>query len=404
MELECGNQKHVNSKILRRGYKINVYVICRLINSVIFGHKIKVIMHRIVIVGFILFLAGCQTQKEEDGTKLTDQTQPDHVQSLYVGQDLPLDSTLTTIAIGSCNRQDLPQEMWPFILKKEPQLWIWLGDNIYGDSEDMQVMIDKYQKQKFSNAYRSFREQVPVLGIWDDHDYGVNDGGKEYPKRDTSASLMMDFLDVDKDAEVRQRPGVYQSYTFGREGQKVKILLLDTRYFRDSLERTTGPNRRYLPNETGTILGEDQWFWLERELRNSDAQVHIIASSIQVISAEHRFEKWANFPQERQRLFDLIADTKPARPLLLSGDRHISELSMIRIDGWEKPVYDLTSSGMTHTWSLGGTEANAFRQSDLIAKLSYGLIRINWKGDEPLIRVEANGLQGENYMDIALSY
>ena len=404
MELECRNQKHVISKILRRGYKINVYVICRVINSVIFGQKIKVIMHRIVIVGFILFVAGCQTQKEEDGTQLTDQTQPDQVQSLYVGQDLPLDSTLTTIAIGSCNRQDLPQEMWPFILKKEPQLWIWLGDNIYGDSEDMQVMIDKYQKQKFSNAYCSFREQVPVLGIWDDHDYGVNDGGKEYPKRDTSASLMMDFLDVDKDAKVRQRPGIYQSYTFGREGQKVKILLLDTRYFRDALERTTGPNRRYLPNETGTILGEDQWFWLERELRNSDAQVHIIASSIQVISAEHRFEKWANFPQERQRLFDLIADTKPARPLLLSGDRHISELSMIRIDGWEKPVYDLTSSGMTHTWSLGGTEANAFRQSDLIAKLSYGLIRIDWKGDEPLIRVEANGLQGENYMDITLSY
>lgn len=356
-------------------------------------------MQRILFISLLLLAVGCQKKEQQESTEPASSQE---IKPLFVGQQLPFSEKVSTIAIGSCNRQDRPQEMWPFIQQKNPDLWIWLGDNIYGDSEDMRVLYDKYMLQKFGDAYSAFRAEVPVIGIWDDHDYGVNDGGKEYSMRDSSKSLMLDFLDVPRDAEVRHRQGAYQSYTFGPEGQQVKVLLLDTRYFRDSLQRSTEAGRRYVPNEEGTILGEAQWAWLENELRNSQAQVHIIGSSIQVISAEHGYEKWANFPAERQRLFDLLADTKPAHPLLLSGDRHISELSRIDLDRWDQPLYDLTSSGMTHTWSSVGEESNQYRVSDLIAQLAYGLIRIDWSGEEPVVSVEVNGLDGANYLNIQL--
>lgn len=288
--------------------------------------------------------------------------------------------------------------MWANILKNDPDLWVWLGDNIYGDSEDMSVMADKYRLQKFGAEYTALRDSVPVIGIWDDHDYGVNDGGKEYPMRDSSRALMLDFLDVPAQAPVRHRQGAYQAYTFGPKGKRTKIILLDTRYFRDKLEKSTEPGKRYQPNESGTILGQAQWDWLEDQLSDSEAQVHIIGSSIQILSAEHGYEKWANFPAERDRFLALLQKTKPAKTVLLSGDRHISELSRIDLQGLDYPLYELTSSGMTHTWSSVGEEPNQYRVSDLIAKLAYGLIRIDWSAEEPTLTLEVNGLKGANYL------
>jgi len=322
---------------------------------------------------------------------------------LFEGQDLNLEKRLETIAIGSCNRQDEPQAIWDAIRKENPDLWIWLGDNIYGDTENMDVMLAKYQRQKGEAAYRRFRKEVPVIGIWDDHDYGVNDGGKEYPQKEASSSLLLDFLDVPKEAEVRKREGVYQSYTFGPEGEEIKIILLDTRYFRDPLEPQSMAGPRYYPNPEGDILGEAQWRWLEQELTNSDAQIHLIGTSIQLIPEEQFFEKWANFPAARDRFFRLLEKTKPSRPVLISGDRHISELSRIELPALETPLYELTSSGMTHTWGSAGEEPNRYRVGELIISKAFGLIRIDWSGAEPSLRVLVKKDNGQELLSRELN-
>ncbi|MFP4293896.1 MAG: alkaline phosphatase family protein, partial [Cyclobacteriaceae bacterium] len=75
--------------------------------------------------------------------------------------------TLTTIAFGSCNRQDEPQPMWKPIMANNPDLWIWLGDNIYGDTDDMQAMKAMYAEQKAQPDYEQFFQTVPVIGTWD---------------------------------------------------------------------------------------------------------------------------------------------------------------------------------------------------------------------------------------------
>jgi alkaline phosphatase D len=263
----------------------------------------------------------------------------------------------------------------------------------------MDVMLAKYQRQKSGGAYSRFRQEVPVIGIWDDHDYGVNDGGKEYPQKEASSALLMDFLDVPRDAEVRERAGVYQSYSFGPEGEQIKIILLDTRYFRDPLEKQSMTGPRYYPNPQGDILGEVQWEWLERELTQSSAQIHLIGTSIQLIAEEQFFEKWANFPTARDRFFRLLEKTKPSRPILISGDRHISELSRIQLPGLERPLYELTSSGMTHTWSSAGAEPNRYRVGDLIIAKAFGLIQIDWSGAEPSLSVRVHRDTGEELLN-----
>ena len=127
-------------------------------------------------------------------------------------QDSQNDQELTTIAFGSCSRQSLPQLMWPFVLDQSPDLWIWTGDNIYGDSEDMGVLKKKYDRQKSEANYQKMRASMDIIGIWDDRDYGVNDGGKEFPKRAESRDLMFEFLNVPKSHPAWKREGAYQSY------------------------------------------------------------------------------------------------------------------------------------------------------------------------------------------------
>ena len=282
-----------------------------------------------------------------------------------------------TIAFGSCSHQDSEQTLWQPILQNNPDIWIWMGDNIYADTEDMNLMKEMYDRQKQNSDYTKLREGTPVYGIWDDHDYGASDGGKEYPQKDVSQKLMLGFLDVTDENEAWNRKGGYQSYMLSFGSYRIKLIFLDTRYFRDELEDDSNANNRYLPNEDGDILGEVQWLWLENELSESNADFHIIGSSTQLIAEEHGFEKWANFPKARTRFFDLISRTKPKRAIVISGDRHIAEISTIEIDSLPYPLYDFTSSGMTHTWSTVRDEPNRHRLGKLIAKKNFGIIKID---------------------------
>lgn len=310
---------------------------------------------------------------------------------------LPPDTskTLKTIAFGSCNRVNLPQDIWKSIHEDKPDLWLWLGDIIYADTENMSKLENMYNRQKSNEEYVKFISETPVIGIWDDHDYGQNDGGKDFSKKVESQQLLLDFLDVSKDAPVRKREGIYQSYTFGVDSQTVKIILLDTRYFRDELQSNPTKETRYLINETGDVLGETQWKWLEKELSESDAKINIICSSIQVIAEEQAFEKWANFPTARQRLLDLILKTQPNNPLILSGDRHIAEVAKIEMEGLNQPLFEVTSSGLTHAYTKAGAkkEQNKYRVGEVVNQRHFALLKIDW--ETVRLTIEIRGVENE---------
>jgi alkaline phosphatase D len=306
--------------------------------------------------------------------------------------DMPRQDTLV-LAFGSCAHQDNDNQRWQAVLAENPDLWIWLGDNIYGDTEDMSLLAEKYEKQKSRPLYQEMRQQMPVYGTWDDHDYGENDAGRHYPKKQESKKLALEFLDVAEDNPVWGREGLYQSYTLDAAGH-VKLILLDTRYFRDSLIDNPEPGLpMYLPNPTGDILGEAQWQWLEEQLSDSSAKVNILASSIQVIPKEHGFEHWANFPSARQRLFDLLERTQPKNAIIISGDRHIAEISRMPIPELYD-VYEFTSSGLTHTWSEAKNEPNQYRVGDMHVVRNFGIIRITNLNEDPAITFEVHGEEG----------
>lgn len=277
---------------------------------------------------------------------------------------------LTYIAFGSCSNTTLPQPLWDPIIATNPDLWVWLGDNVYGDTDNMSVMRAKYEDALAEPGYASLLTQIPVIGTWDDHDYGSNDAGSDYVARVASQKEMLDFLGEPLGSDRRSRRGVYASYVYGEAPTQTKIILLDARYHRSD------------PGPDGDVLGEEQWAWLEAELTGSEAQLHVIGGGFQFLPTDHPYEKWANFGQACARLFDVINRSGAPGVILLSGDRHISEIMKVEDAALPYLLYEVTSSGMTHSWSDNPGEANRYRLGELYTELGFGTLDIDWEGGQ----------------------
>lgn len=317
-----------------------------------------------------------------------------------------LDTPLTRIAFGSCVRQDRAQPIWKAVIDADPQVFVLAGDNIYGDTEDIEILKAKYQLLDSQPDFARLRATRPLFGTWDDHDYGVNDGGREYPQREASQQVMLDFFQVPAESPRRGRPGVYDSVLLGPPERRVQLILLDTRYFRSPLERVTLPVAKgrgpYAANSAAdaTMLGEEQWRWLEATLREP-AQVRLIVSSIQVAAIEHGWEGWGTMPAERERLFRLLRDTQARGVILLSGDRHLAELSRIEPSesGLEYPLYDLTSSSLNQpSGGQNAQEPNARRVGQNYLQVNFGMIELQWPeqlGQPPQVTLTIRDVQGQ---------
>ncbi len=310
-----------------------------------------------------------------------------------------------TLAFGSCLQQWFPQPVWSSVLAQDPEAFVFLGDNVYTDNGPYARLPEPerigvaYAALAENARYRAVRDAVPIFATWDDHDYGVNDGGAEYPHKDAAKRHFMDFFAIPDDDPMRGREGIYAVRYLGEGPDRIQLLLLDTRSFRTPLlageTNAQCPNKRYLPNEdpTASVLGEAQWRWLEQQLREP-AGLRVIASSIQVIPDRHCFEKWGNFPRERERLFRLIRDTAANGVVLVSGDRHLAEISRLPAEHAGYPLIELTTSGMNS--AIGLDEPNPYRTTpDNFRGDNFGLLRIDRSGAEATVVIEVRDAAGE---------
>jgi len=308
------------------------------------------------------------------------------------------------LAFGSCNNQNIKNTMWKEIIKNNPDIFVWGGDIIYSDTYDMELMKANYKVQKNDSAYQDFIKRIPVFGTWDDHDYGINDGGLEYTKKDSVQKLFLDFFDVDSLDQRREQKGIYFSKKFKIDTTYINLIVLDTRYFRSSLTKDSTGLKRYIPNNygNGTMLGEIQWKWLENELNNSNASFNIIVSSVQFLSFEHGFESWGNMPQEVDKMKDLISNSKAKGVIILSGDRHIAEISKDTIPQVEYPLIDITASGLTHSYSSFSGEENKYRIGDVVFDKNFGILKIDLKNNS--VDMEIRGENNELYETYTQKY
>lgn len=317
---------------------------------------------------------------------------------------------VSRIAFGSCAKQWEPQPIWDSVAAAEPDLFLFIGDAIYGDwhgdkpfTPTAESLRADWAKLGAQPRFRALRNCVPMLATWDNHDYGSHDGGAGFPLKETARTELLDFFGEPDDSERRRTPGIYTERTLGPEDRRVQLIMLDTKWFRSDFvkdPRSAAERQaivkvgKYVPNkgDTATILGEEQWRWLEEQLRRP-ADVRLIVSSTQVVADQKGMDEWGVFPRERERLFRLIQETGAKGVLLISGNVHFAELSVWN-DG-SYPLYDLTSSGMTHVNPTYAAAQNSHRITGPFVEHNFGLLEIDWQAKPwPMLTLSALGEDG----------
>ena len=302
---------------------------------------------------------------------------------------------VTTIGIASCANQDTPQPLLGIAANYKPDYFIFLGDNIYGDTDNMDTLRAKYQRWAAQPSFQQLKKMTRFFATWDDHDFGRNDAGRHYPFKKESKEIFLSFFDEPDTSQRRKHEGIYHVEYIKKEGRTIQLILLDNRTFRDDVRLfdSTAPTPRdtYFyaldysihQNSDSTLLGEEQWQWLEQVLKEP-ADLRLVCSGTQFGIEYNGYEAWANYPHEQQRLIELIKKTRASGVLFLTGDVHYGELSKLKVPGLY-PLYDFTSSGITSTWSFATPNKN--RIEGPVMDNNIGLITVRWESD-PLIEFQ----------------
>jgi alkaline phosphatase D len=385
------------------------------------------------LTGFtLLFVFSCQSQPqtEANGSRGYDASLAKSRNDLVKAEkrkqseaDLPfrgLDATqsIQTIAFGSCADQDQPQPLWKTIEAQNPELFLFMGDNIYGSSKNQKPLSEQYRKLNRIAEYRSVREKVPFLAIWGDHDFGQNESGATPVDKEIARNEFLKYWTYLRTQLPKNQKALYHSKMIGAKKNTVQVIMLDTRWDRSDLKKNTDDEnttaspvvsaistdatsstpavvntpknpRPYLADEDKSkhFLSEEQWNWLENELRKP-AALRILVSSIQVIANDHQFEKWGNFPHERERLFNLLKTTKAKNLVILSGNRHAGSIAQVDVKGVGK-VFDITASGLNNPAKPGYILKDSTYLKDAFPEVNFGLMKIDWSAKKALIELRS---------------
>ena len=289
--------------------------------------------------------------------------------------------------LGSCLDQNYPQPIWNSIEKEKLNYFVFLGDNVYGDLPSGSLIKMKYAYKKQRSILPEFLDQMEVYPIWDDHDFGINDGGGDYKLKKNAKKMFLEFWEIPKNDIRRKREGIYFSDEKIFYDKKFKLIFLDTRYFRSKLIKE---NDTYIKNEDGTILGKEQWNWFSEELKD-DFDFLIVFSSIQILAEDHRFEKWSNFPSEKNKLLDYLHEFK-GKTLLVSGDRHRGGIYT------KNNLIEITASSLNKPGSFD-FESDKYLVGKTFPEENYGTIEIS----KTATKVNLKSISGELLNSITIN-
>ena len=287
---------------------------------------------------------------------------------------------ILTLGFGSCLHQDRSMAILKTIEKKELDLFMFIGDNVYGDQEDGELdkLIRTY-KQQYNNL-ENFLKNVSTEFIWDDHDFGINDGGSNYRYKDRAKELFLETWKIPSNDPRRLRDGLYFDKMIKKNGLKVHLIFLDNRSFKSEWKLTDEFNKegkeRYVKDfdPEKTLLGKKQWQWLKDKLYE-DSDIKIILSSLQILSLGHGWESWDKLPLERERLFNLIDESNVSNLFILSGDRHRGGFYRFKTND-NNDIFEFTSSSLNLPIPFNTEEKGPLRIGSTYRKANFGVVRI----------------------------
>ena len=301
-----------------------------------------------------------------------------------------------TIAFGGGAGWVPPHErMWDTVLKHQPLAFLLLGDNVYIDTPTMPgIQRYCYYRRQSRPEFRRLVARTAVYAIWDDHDFGTNDcfPGPKVREPDWKLPVYHIFRENwvnpayggGTDAE----PGCWFDVVIG----DVHILMTDGRYYREHPKKV----------ETPSMLGPVQKRWLLGRLRASKATFKVLCSGTPWAfgAKPGSLDPWQGFKAERKEIFDFIERNRIDGVILLSADRHRSDVwKLDREVGY--PLYEFESSRLTNQHRHGAMK-NPQCLFSYNAKQSVGLLDFDTTKPDPEVTYRIRTIDDEEVHRVTL--
>jgi alkaline phosphatase D len=283
--------------------------------------------------------------------------------------------------------------------KEKAAFMLWLGDAWYTRDVDYYSEWGLWYRASHDRSLpvlQPFLKAMPQFGIWDDHDYGPNDIGKNYILKEASRKVFNSYFCNPSAGENGQ--GIYTMTSWG----DVDVFMTDDRWWRSADRMKDSVNGK--PNPEKRMLGKQQMEWLKNSLLYSNATFKIIAVGSQVLNPVSPFDKWWDFPAEYDELMNFLKEYNINGVLFLTGDRHHSEIIKVDREG-TYPLYDITCSPLTSgTHTFGAAEKNnPYRVLGIDEKQNYTRLSFSGKRNERKLTVEYLGVKGEKLGEWSVS-
>ena len=251
---------------------------------------------------------------------------------------------------------------WYLLMAQQPAFHLLLGDNIYGNSTDYEYLWKCHmEERRINRPFASVIRQVPTYAVWDDHDYGRNNSVSKFELKDSALNIHKNFWANPYYGE-NDNPGIYSSFSL----YDSEFLMLDCRY--------------HANQKQSTLLGEKQFEWLINKIKSSKAHYIFIINGIQFLTKDGHHESYIrSYPSEFDSLMHVIDEQKDKEIVLLTGDRHFTELIADTLKSG-KTIYEFTCSPLSSPvrpyYSAKEQKNPLLIKNSIVDEHNYGKINI----------------------------
>ena len=270
-------------------------------------------------------------------------------------------------------------EIYNSMADEHADFMLWLGDNVYLREPDWNSwtgIIHRYTHDRATPELQRFLASTHHYAILDDHDFGGNDSDRSFWNKNQTLKAFQLFW-ANPSYGVGNIEGAITAFDYG----DAAFFLLDNRTYRTPNKRKTGEK---------TQLGEEQLQWLFDNLASSYSKFKFVVMGGQLLSTSGVYEAYTNygFEKERQRIIDFIQEEDIKNVIILSGDVHFSEVSVLKEDG--KPtIWEITSSPLN-----SGVNTNAQEQENSLRITESVIMQRNYT------KISVAGNKEERHLEV----
>lgn len=268
-------------------------------------------------------------------------------------------------------------KIYTSIAALKPDFMLWLGDNVYFENTDVtsrEGMLHRYTFSRGNPYLQNLLRTSHHYAIWDDHDFGPNDADSSFKNKAYSNEMFRLFWCNNNLTEFPKRNSIANVFSWN----DVDFFLLDDRTFR-------APAKSARANKQ--LLGKEQINWLINELKRSNATFKFIAMGGQILNPEKVFENYSRYKKEWKYLLSELDKSEVGGIILLTGDRHFSEATMMP-RGNKYPLFELTCSPLTSSVPKKELGHNKLRaEGSLISERNFSIIKIGGEGEKRFVNM-----------------